>query len=303
MPMIKLFPDWSGFPSEHVNAVVDLGARAVVSASQRIDRLFRNEAVQKSEFSAEQASSEGHDASQEDSRARCLVHYAVGDIHGSYELLQDILSLIEQDARAQEAQAVVVFLGDFVNRGLQSREVIERLLAGPDKADQQWIFLRGNHDQLLVEALLEKDEAAFRRLLRKGGAQTLASYGLAKKQMTLSRAAAAIPVEHLQFLAQLPTSHRIDGYLFVHAGVDPRLPMEAQSDKIFMTIREPFARFSHRLPFTVVHGHVSTRLAPVVAPGRVGIDTAAYRSGILTAAVIAPGRPLRFLSTGSASRK
>jgi serine/threonine protein phosphatase 1 len=223
------------------------------------------------------------------------VHYGVGDIHGMRRLLDELIAGIEADAG--DDPAVVVFLGDLVNRGPQSRQVLERLIDGPSRPGDRWISLRGNHDQLMLDAVAGRSEAAFRRWMQKGGLETLASYGLSRKEASLGRARRAIPSAHLAFLDGLPFSFRAGEHFFVHAGIDPRRPLDRQSEEAMMNIREPFLRGSHLLPFTVVDGHVPTPGGPVVAQRRIGVDTGAYASGVLTAVALREGRPHRFLAT------
>jgi len=225
------------------------------------------------------------------------VHYAVGDIHGMSGLLDQLIDLIEADAAIGDDRAVVVFLGDLVNRGPSSRQVIERLIEGPRRSGDVWITLRGNHDQLLIDAVSGKSEAAFRQWMQKGGLETLASYGVSKKEASLARARRAIPPSHLRFLEGLPFSYRAGDHFFVHAGIDPRRPLDRQSEAAMMTIRDPFHRGAHLLPFTVIHGHVPSPGGPVVAPNRIGIDTGAYSSGVLTAVALREGRQPGFLKT------
>jgi serine/threonine protein phosphatase 1 len=209
-------------------------------------------------------------------------------------LLDDLIVRIEADAG--EDPAVVVFLGDLVNRGPASRQVLERLIEGPNRRDDRWITLRGNHEQLLLDAVAGRSEAAFRRWMQKGGLETLASYGLSRKEASLARARRAIPSPHLAFLDGLPLSFRAGEHFFVHAGIDPRRPFDRQSEDAMMNIREPFLRGAHLLPFTVVHGHVPSPGGPVVAPRRIGVDTGAYASGVLTAVALREGRQPRFLA-------
>jgi serine/threonine protein phosphatase 1 len=223
------------------------------------------------------------------------VHYGVGDIHGMRRLLDELIARIEADA--SENPAVVVFLGDLVNRGPESRQVLERLIEGPHRRDDRWITLRGNHDQLMLDAVAGRSEAAFRRWMQKGGLETLASYGVSRKEASISRARRAIPSSHLAFLDGLPFSFRAGEHLFVHAGIDPRRPLDRQSEEVMMNIREPFLRDSHLLPFTVVHGHVPSSGGPVVAPRRIGVDTGAYATGVLTAVALRESRKPRFLET------
>jgi serine/threonine protein phosphatase 1 len=184
--------------------------------------------------------------------------------------LDRLLELIEADSNSLAREATIVFLGDLVNRGPASRQVLERLIEGRRDRGQRWITLRGNHDQLFIDAITGKSEAAFEQLMRKGGAETLASYGARRKEASLARARRAAPSEHLRFLESLPFSYMADDYFFVHAGVDPDRPLDNQSEKTMMTIREPFLRKAHRLPRTVVHGHVPCAKGPVVAAGRIG---------------------------------
>jgi serine/threonine protein phosphatase 1 len=133
--------------------------------------------------------------------------------------------------------------------------------------------------------------------MRKGGAETLASYGLGKRDASPSRARRAIPGEHLRFLQSLSFSYRSGDYLFVHAGVDPDRPLDQQYVNTMLTVRGAFFRKAHRLRCTVVHGHVPNPRGPVVAPGRIGVDTGAHASGILTAVALCDGAAPRFLST------
>jgi serine/threonine protein phosphatase 1 len=227
------------------------------------------------------------------------IHYGVGDIHGMRAELDLLLEMINADGEQYDATKTVVFLGDFVNRGPSSREVLERLIDGPRCSRQRWICLRGNHDQMLVDALAGKSDAAFDQFMRKGGAETLASYGLRKKDASRARARRAVPSEHLRFLEGLPLCYAHGDYFFVHAGVDPDRPLNGQSDRTMLTIRDPFLRKAHRLRCTVVHGHVPNPKGPVVAPGRIGVDTAAHESGILTAVALLADSEPRFLSTRS----
>jgi serine/threonine protein phosphatase 1 len=225
--------------------------------------------------------------------------YAVGDIHGCADSLGDLLDRIESDAVAKGQSAHVVFLGDLVNRGPQSKQVIDILLAGPRRSGDRWTVLRGNHDQLMVDALRGGKTAHFRSFLSKGGVATLASYGLSPKQMTLSAARALVPKSHLDFLDALPFHYVCGTYLFVHAGVKPGVALEKQARHALMNIRENFLTRDHGLPFTVVHGHSPT-VRPVVTPHRIGIDTGACNGGMLTAVALDQGA-LRFLQASSAS--
>jgi serine/threonine protein phosphatase 1 len=226
-----------------------------------------------------------------------LLIYAVGDIHGMSDLLADLLSAIEEDSSVRGLPAVVVFLGDVVNRGANTRQVLEILVAGPRRPGDRWIVLRGNHEQAMLDALTQGKESAFQRWLKMGGMQTLVSYGGTRKQATLDRARQLVDPNHLRFLAELPLMHISGSYLFVHAGVEPGVPLQKQSAAKLLTIRGRFLKKPHGLPFTVIHGHTPTDGRPRLGPGRIGVDTGAYFTGILTAVAIEPNNgKRRFLS-------
>ena len=124
----------------------------------------------------------------------------------------------------------------------------------------------------------------------------MASYGVGRKDASLSRARRAIPSEHLSFLDALPFYFHAGEHLFVHAGIDPQVPLDRQKEAVMMTIREPFLRKSYLLPFTG-HGHVPSANGPGVAPQRIGIDTGAYATGVLTAVALRNGDTPRFLKS------
>jgi serine/threonine protein phosphatase 1 len=224
--------------------------------------------------------------------------YAVGDVHGRADLLNSMLEAIAKDADSLRRPARVVLLGDLVNRGHQSKDVLDLLLGGPSRPQDEWIVLRGNHDQLMLDALRGGKPAVFVSFLAKGGDATLASYGLTRRRMTLRTAQEAVPAAHLDFLESLPLLYFADQYLFVHAGVEPGKALEQQTAKALMTIRHEFLDKDHGLPFTVVHGHTPTP-RPVLTPFRIGIDTGASSAGCLTAVVLGAGAP-RFLQVRGA---
>jgi serine/threonine protein phosphatase 1 len=226
--------------------------------------------------------------------------YAIGDIHGMDGLLAEMLSAIEADAAARARPATVVFLGDVVNRGPQTRQVLDRLADGPSRPGQQWIVLRGNHEQAMLDAVTMGDEVIFRRWMKMGGMESLASYGGTRKHATPARARDLIDPAHVEFLATLPLTHVVGDHLFVHAGVEPGVPLEQQRARKLMTIRGAFLKKAHRLPYMVVHGHTPTVGDPLLGPGRIGVDTGACSTGILTAVAIGPNAgERRFLRVGA----
>lgn len=222
---------------------------------------------------------------------------AVGDVHGRLDLLEKLWPQIDAASRLSSARCrTLIFVGDYVDRGEQSRELIDRLLAGFTGFDT--VFLKGNHDETLLQFLADPTIGdAWRNF---GGLETLRSYGVAHPQtrdwsQTRSEFAAAIPRAHLEFLKNLKLHVTIGDYIFVHAGLKPRVPLEEQSETDLLWIREEFLESTVNFGRVVVHGHTPTD-APVVRPNRIGIDTGAYITNNLTAVVLEE-RTRRFLST------
>ena len=229
--------------------------------------------------------------------------YAVGDVHGRLDLLDQLLARIETDIGARsQAQNVVVFLGDLIDRGPQSAQVVERLRTWKPR-DATTFFLCGNHEEVLLR-VLAGEVTVFGDWLKFGGAQCLASYGLDAEQLSdqpeaiaLAAVKEAVPVEHEAFLATFADSFRFGDYLFVHAGIRPGLAVAAQKKKDLRWIRDPFLEDTRDHGFVVVHGHTISETVEERL-NRIGIDTGAYRSGVLTAIGI-EGTNRWFLDTGS----
>lgn len=229
--------------------------------------------------------------------------YAVGDIHGRLDLLDDMLARIGADIAARPAATNhVVFLGDLIDRGPQSAEVVERL-RGWQPADASAVFLCGNHEEVLLR-VLDGEPGLLADWLSYGGGECLESYGLPPATLdgmseaeALDRVRAAIPDAHRKFLAGFADTFAFGDYLFVHAGIRPGVGLAAQGQQDLRWIRQPFLDSARDHGFVVVHGHsISERVDE--RANRIGIDTGAYRSGILTA--IAIERDARwFLDTGS----
>jgi serine/threonine protein phosphatase 1 len=214
--------------------------------------------------------------------------YAIGDIHGRLDLLEQLLGLIEADAMARGTAAKIVFTGDFVDRGADTFGVVERLIAGPSRPCDRFIGLRGNHDDLFGKAITVGDGLppwAWDMFW-----YTIRSYGADahnwRESQKLKR--------HAAYLSSLPLTYDDGVNFFVHAGIRPGVALEAQTEEDLLWIREPFLLYERALPRRVVHGHTIMGNKPVVTVNRVSIDTGAYRSGILTAAVFA-GDALSFL--------
>ncbi len=229
--------------------------------------------------------------------------YAIGDIHGRCDLLRLLVGRIERDCASRtknEQRPTVVFLGDYIDRGSDSRGVIEFLL---NELPPEWDcrFLKGNHEDALLTFLRDPKFGDIWRDY--GGLQALASYGVVPVRnggeidwpATARAFEIVFPREHLDFLSRLSLHETIGDYLFVHAGVRPRIPLEYQSEKDLLWIREEFTAAGRALPQTVVYGHTASENV-VIGDGRIGIDTGAYVTGKLTAAGF-HGADVWYLST------
>lgn len=231
--------------------------------------------------------------------------YAVGDIHGRLDLLNQLLGKIEYDIGARDpSQNIVVFLGDLIDRGPHSAGVVERLRTWEPR-DAKAIFLCGNHEEALLR-VLAGERTILANWLRFGGADCLASYGLSptliKRQSeteALAAIRAAIPGEHQTFLKTFADTFRFGDYLFVHAGIRPGIGVAAQAKQDLRWIRDPFLEDLTDHGFVVVHGHTISA-AVDERPNRIGIDTGAYRTGRLTAVAI-EGTQRWFLDTAQCS--
>jgi serine/threonine protein phosphatase 1 len=215
--------------------------------------------------------------------------YAIGDIHGRLDLLDQLLRMIRLDSEERPAadRQILIFLGDYIDRGAESRGVIDRLLTGiPDGFER--ICLKGNHEEMMLQYIEQPLTMPF--WTGNGGLATLASYGIGADGQELPRSAhevarallEAIPESHSEFLDALLISVSFGDYFFVHAGVQPGVPLDQQADEDCLFIREPF--LSHRGSFgkIVVHGHTPVR-QPEIRPNRIGIDTGSFFTGHLTA--------------------
>lgn len=230
---------------------------------------------------------------------RPVLVYAIGDVHGCLAELRQLEQLVEADAAGVSGEKWIVMLGDYVDRGPQSAQVIEHLL-GPAPKGFRRFALAGNHEQMLLDFLDAPNDSA--EWLAYGGVETLASYGVdassgGGRPAALARSLEAqMPRSHLEWLRQLPISLEIPGFIFVHAGVRPGRALAEQDDRDLLWIREPFLGVPTDNGTIVVHGH-TPEVEPVRLAWRVGVDTAAFATGRLTSACIDAAGEVSFLST------
>ncbi len=196
--------------------------------------------------------------------------YAIGDIHGCFEKLCDLMNKIDIAPDSD----VIVFLGDYIDRGLKSFEVVEYLIDIKDRF-KKTIFLKGNHEEMFLNYLSGTDKLLY---LMNGGEQTLESY-----LMHHSRGSddPVIPQKHIDFFNSLALFYQTDDYIFVHAGLRNKIPLEMQDPKDILWIRSRFINSGYIFGKRVVFGHTPTA-APIVQPNKIGIDTGAVYGGFLT---------------------
>lgn len=234
------------------------------------------------------------------------VVYVIGDIHGRSDLLEAMQRGIALDIRMRPAtRRVVIYVGDYISRGIDSRRVLDLVISWrPDNVEI--ITLKGNHEQLLLR-FLDGDLKAGRHWLDYGGLDAAAHYGIGIAPDTVDdpttlprlryQLSTALPKAHLRLLQHLTLHHSEGGYLFVHAGVAPGVALHEQSHRDLIWIRQRFLQSQLDHGAVVVHGHCIAA-EPQVRHNRIGIDTGAYRSGILTCLVL-DGAERTFLQTGT----
>lgn len=220
--------------------------------------------------------------------------YAIGDVHGCYAELLDAERRILRDAADRDGQKLIVMLGDYIDRGPNSSQVLDHLCRPPPEGFER-VALCGNHDDVFLQFIdTPRDHMEWLEL---GGRETLFSYGIdaghilqrsGGDKMLADTVCQTIPAHHVDFLQGLPSLLCVGRLVFVHAGLRPGVPLQDQIDEDLMWIREPFLSRGPDLPVLVIHGHTP---APEVMYGtaRVGIDTAAFATGRLTVLKLADG--------------
>ena len=224
--------------------------------------------------------------------------YAVGDIHGCYKALKSLLKMIADDAaaRAGDRNTILVFCGDYVDRGPDSASVLDSLCWLRRHSPYDLYFLRGNHEEVFNAYLRDPKQAT--EWLQFGGRETMMSYGVSPPEIDAPpshhfRARAdlleAMPVSHWRFLDSLELMVTIGDYAFVHAGVRSHQPLAKQVAEDLLWIRDGFLDFRGPHEKIIVHGHSWNSEEPDIQAHRIGIDTGAYQTGILTALRVEDG--------------
>ncbi len=217
--------------------------------------------------------------------------YAVGDIHGHLDLLDRLLLDITHNilAAPPAERPALVFVGDYIDRGPDSKGVIDRMIALEASDAFECRFLKGNHEVSMMTFLEDPGHGPI--WAEFGGVETLRSYGVTppalrsdpKAWIAVRDAfAEAVPDEHLRFLARLELMAVYGDYVFVHAGLRPDTPLDRQTEQDLLWIRQEFLTAQRPFEKVVVHGHTPEE-KPYLGPIRIGLDTGAYATGVLTA--------------------
>lgn len=219
--------------------------------------------------------------------------YAFGDVHGRLDLLDRLAVMIAQDLDTSPVRhPILVGLGDYIDRGPNSAGVIDTLCKGPVRGVDQ-VFMRGNHEQLLLD-FLDDPSRYGPTWLQVGALATLKSYGVSARADVGSRSdfkpirdalAANIPAAHLDLIREMPVWHAVGDYLFVHAGVRRGVPIERQSFDDLLWLRYEPADQDEPFEQVVVHGHTPVT-EPFIGRYRINVDTGAYASNRLTCVIL-----------------
>jgi len=215
------------------------------------------------------------------------VTFAIGDVHGCFDKLELLIAACDLLSEGKDAR--FVFIGDYVDRGPDSRRVIDFLIQSQLREPHRFICLRGNHEAMLLEAACEdRSDRDLMNWWANGGERTLDSYGVNDPS--------GLPADHLAWMKSLPLKFYEQNRLYVHAGVRPGVSIADQSEKDLLWIREPFLSSDDDHGAFVVHGHTPTESGlPDLRPNRLNIDTGACFGGQLTAALFTRTEPIPIL--------
>lgn len=202
--------------------------------------------------------------------------YVIGDIHGC---LNELACLLE--GIPLEPSDRIVFLGDYVDRGPDSKGVISRLIEWQRKGEQELIFLKGNHEDMFL-SYLGLGGSYGEMFLFNGGGATLTSYGVSAKNLSPQETFSMIPLDHIAFLKSLKTYYMMEPFMCVHAGIHPLKPLSRQIKEEMLWIRDEFILNSHPLPYTVLFGHTPQMEVLFHLPYKIGLDTGLVYGNLLS---------------------
>jgi len=206
--------------------------------------------------------------------------YAIPDLHGRFDLLETAIDRIVEHSAGE--RSTIVTLGDYVDRGPNSRQVIEHLMSW--RRDKLIVVnLKGNHEAMMWEACNNLAELSW--WIKNGGDQTLASYSQSSQDIRI------VTPEHLEWIGNLPLMHVDKHRIFVHAGIDPKIPLQQQNEETLLWKRYPEGYSLGHGHRHVVHGHHANPKAPIVASGRTNLDGLAWKTGRLVVGVFEDDRP------------
>lgn len=205
--------------------------------------------------------------------------FAIADLHGRFDLLTAALHKIGDCGAKHDGPHTVVFLGDYIDRGPKSRAIIERLMAGP-VGTWKWIVLKGNHEGIMLGWL--RGKISWDDWSINGGGATLISYGQSEGEQP-SRD--VVPTQHIQWLERLPFLYVDQHRVFVHAGVDPTIPLDRQTEITLTWVIYPDGFADGHSNHHVVHGHHQHAHGPELFVGRTNLDTFAWHTGRLVVGV------------------
>ncbi|WP_159755292.1 metallophosphoesterase family protein [Sphingomonas sp. 8AM] len=229
--------------------------------------------------------------------------YAIGDVHGRLDLFAKLIARIGRDHEGRSPGAArIILLGDIIDRGADGAAMVKGCMKLTTASDH-FMVLKGNHEEMMVQALAG-DLKTYRAWLEFGGRETLLGWGVDTAAVTadatradLRRAAKTVGPEVLTWLDQLPLYHQHDGFMFVHAGIRPAIPLRQQDPGDMLWITDDFLESELDHGKIVVHGHSIVDGGPDLRPNRIGIDTGAFRTNRLTAIRIEQG-DVWFADTG-----
>jgi serine/threonine protein phosphatase 1 len=228
------------------------------------------------------------------------VTYAIADVHGRADLLNSLIAFCVLDAAAVSATPRFIFLGDICDKGPSSREAYD-IVADALASYPGSILIKGNHDDMFERSVGRLQREAVKAWLQRGGVQTLNSYVPGDLELAV-HVAGTIHADHVRMVRDSSLMVEDDGFLFVHAGINPTKSLDEQTERDLIWLREPFMDHIGDLGRIVVHGHSVVGDRPVVTENRVSLDTGAYASGRLTALRLHAGSMSFFQTDGNADR-